>query len=346
MDNEKNNIQSESEVNNKTAENISEPNTLNKHKKKRIRILVSAIIILCLIAWGVYYYYQETHYVTTDDSFVTGRPVYIVPHISDYVAHVHVINDQHVNKGDLLVEIDPKNFFLQVEEAQAGINISQARLNAAVANYEITIDAQNTAAVDMHRNQILMAGDTEGAAISQEKFEHSISLYQAAVSAVLAAKAGIMLAQSELQKAKVDLDQAKVQFSYTKIYAPVSGYITKRNIEPGSFLSPGYPVMAIVSDNKWVVANLKETQLEHIRVGQSVDISIDAYPGAVFKGHVKGIQAGTGDVFSLLPPENATGNYVKVVQRVPVEITFDAIPDQSKYFLSLGMSVEPIIKIK
>ena len=317
-----------------------------KKKKFSLKIILAAVIVLVVIICGAYYYYNMTHFVSTDDAFITGRPVYITPNISDYVSKVHVISDQHVEKGDLLVEIDPRNYELKIDEAEANIDITKAKLNAAIATYKIAIDAQNTAAIDMNRNQILMAGTTEGAAISQEDFEHSISLYEASISEVNFTKAGILLGRAELDKAMVALDHAKLIYSYTKIYAPVSGYITKRNVEPGSLLAQGNPIMAIVSDTKWIVANFKETQLSNIRIGQEVNIYIDAYPCIAFKGHVKGIQAGTGDVFSLLPPENATGNFVKVVQRVPVEIVFDNIPDQSKYFISLGMSVEPIIKIK
>jgi len=194
----------------------------------------------------------------------------------------------------------------------------------------------------MYRNQLL----STGSAISLEKFEHTIALYQAAKSAVKATQALIELSKSNVDKAKANLSQDELTLSYTKIYAPADGYVAKKNFDIGSFVTTGSPVMAIVLDDKWVNANFKETQITNIRIGQSVDIEIDAYPDKIFKGKIQSIQSGTGAAFSLLPPENATGNFVKTVQRVPVKIVFDEIPNQKDYFLALGLSVVPTVKLK
>jgi membrane fusion protein, multidrug efflux system len=318
-----------------------------KKKKKELKLIIILIIIILVILSGIlYYYYETTHYVTTDDAHISGHPVYISPHISGYVKKVHVKDNENVKKGQLLIEIDERPFVLQLKQKKAELEVSRAKLDAANAMYKITIDAQNTAAVDMHRNQILMAGTMTGSAVSQEKFEHTISLYEAAVSEVKSAKANIKLAQSNVNEAIVNVQQAELTLSYAKIFAPENGYVTKKYINNGSYITQGKPLMVLVSNNKWIKANFKETQLTHMRIGQSVDLLIDSYPNITFKGKVESIQAGTGSIFSLLPPENATGNYVKVVQRVPVKIVFDSLPKQSEYFLALGMSVVPTVKIK
>jgi len=154
------------------------------------------------------------------------------------------------------------------------------------------------------------------------------------------------VSSADIHKAMAAVEQAKLNLSYTKIYAPCDGYVTKKNVEPGAYVQVGQSLMAIVSPEVWVTANFKETQLTHMRPGQSTTISVDAYPGVEFAGHVKSIQHGTGTRFSLLPPENATGNYVKVVQRIPVRIVFDDYDQTQRYLLAPGMSVVPEVNIK
>jgi membrane fusion protein (multidrug efflux system) len=152
-------------------------------------------------------------------------------------------------------------------------------------------------------------------------------------------------ADAKLALAKANLEQAELQVSYTKIYAPVTGCVTRKSVEVGAFVQPGQALMALVTHERWVIANFKETQLTHMRPGQKAEMKVDTYPGKKIKGHVDSIQKGTGARFSLLPPENATGNYVKVVQRVPVKIVVDDEEDP-KHPLSVGMSVEPEVKVR
>jgi membrane fusion protein, multidrug efflux system len=320
---------------------------MNKEKggrgKKKKRIVAYLIIIIAALTVTVsYYYYLSIYYVSTDDAFIGGQPVLIAPHVSGYVSKLYISDNEHVKKGQLLLEINPKSFQLKLNEAKVDLEVAKSKLKVAKSNYEIAIDAQNTTAIDMYRNQLL----STGSAISLEKFEHTIALYQAAKSAVKAQQALIQLSKSNVDKATANIAQSELTLSYTKIYAPASGYVTKKNFDVGSFVSTGNPVMAVVLDNKWVNANFKETQITNLRVGQPVDIEIDAYPSQTFKGTVQSIQSGTGAAFSLLPPENATGNFVKTVQRVPVKIVFKQIPDPNKYFLPLGLSVVPTVKIK
>jgi membrane fusion protein (multidrug efflux system) len=151
--------------------------------------------------------------------------------------------------------------------------------------------------------------------------------------------------RAEIEQARAAVQQAELELSYTTIVAPEAGRITRKSVEAGAYVQVGQALLAVVSDDLWIVANFKETQLTNMTPGQPVEISVDAYPHALFKGHVDSIQAGTGAHFSLLPPENATGNYVKVVQRVPVKIVFDAPPDP-QHALAPGMSVVPEVKIR
>ena len=154
-----------------------------------------------------------------------------------------------------------------------------------------------------------------------------------------------MSKQATYQKEKAALDQDKLNLSYTKIIAPMDGRVTGRSVEPGAYVQVGQTLFTLVPEQVWVTANYKETQLTHMQPGQSVEIRVDAYPGRHFDGHVDSIQSGTGERFSVMPPENATGNYVKVVQRIPVKIMIDTPPDP-RYRLSPGMSVEPTVKVK
>ncbi len=153
-------------------------------------------------------------------------------------------------------------------------------------------------------------------------------------------------AAADIKRAEADVDQAKLNLSYTKIHAPISGHITRKSVEVGAYVQTGQPLLALVEKDLWVVANFKETQLDHMRPGQLVTVTVDAYPGVEFDAHVDSIQRGSGAWFSLLPPENATGNFVKVVQRVPVKIVFDNLPQAEHYALGPGMSVVPTVKLR
>jgi membrane fusion protein (multidrug efflux system) len=152
--------------------------------------------------------------------------------------------------------------------------------------------------------------------------------------------------RADVEKARAEVEQATLNLSYTKIHAPTDGHVTKKNVEPGVFVQEGQSLMAIVPSNVWVTANFKETQLTHMRPGQPAKVSVDTYPDVIFHGHVDSIQRGSASRFSLLPPENATGNFVKVVQRIPVKIVFDRPEELAKQLLVPGMSVVPEVHIR
>lgn len=216
----------------------------------------------------------------------------------------------------------------QVEAARSRVDEAQAAVVAARDVYR-----QSVAQVDLTRSQV---GESQGRLQAANAAPEKVSVSEAAVS----------VAEAEEKAAESAVHAAELELSYTKIYAPEDGYVTKKNVEEGQLVQVGAPLMAIsMSSDIWVVANFKETQLEHMRVGQPVEIEVDAYPSETFHGKIESFQAGTGSRFSLLPAENATGNYVKVVQRVPVKIVFDEKPDKV-HLLAPGMSVEPTVKVR
>lgn len=281
--------------------------------KSRKVILIIAVILGIAITAGVHYYFYSVSHVATDDAFIEGHAVPISAKISGHVLKVYVDDNQEVKDNALLLELDPRDYQAKVDMAQA--NYEAAKIKAAQAQE------------DVQRYNKLIVNDE----ISKQDIDH-------AVMTAAIAKAGE-------SQAKAAFEQAKLELSYTKITVPSAGTITQRSIEAGAFIQPGQVVMMIVTPERWVIANLKETELTGVRSGQPVKVEIDAYPGKIFRAHVDSIQRGTGSKFSLLPPEDATGNYVKVVQRVPVKIVFD---DQSdpQHPLALGMSVVPSIETK
>ncbi len=194
---------------------------------------------------------------------------------------------------------------------------------------------------DLLRNEELAR---QGAA-TEQALEHSQASARAAKAGLRAAEGHLTALQAKTAESQVAVDEARLQLSYTRIRAPTAGYVTQRNVEVGTYVDVGQPLLAVVPDRMYVIANYKETQLTHMRPGQRATIWVDAYPGVVWNARVDSIQAGTGAAFSLFPPENATGNFVKIVQRVPVKITFDEPPDPN-HRLVLGMSVTARVWIR
>jgi membrane fusion protein, multidrug efflux system len=281
-------------------------------KSPEIRFII-ATVCLCILFLLLRTFYHNISYVSTDDAFIEGHVIPINPRIASHVQKVTVEDNQEVKAGDLLLELDNRDFSVRFQMVEATVAAAQA-------------DAKQ-AHRDVERYTALSKTDE----ISKQQLD----------MALLRAD----LADAKVAEAKALLDQAALQLSYTTMFSPESGYVTRKSVELGAYVQPGQALMAIVPDEKWVIANFKETQLTHMKPGQKVKIKIDAYPGKKFKGHVDSIQRGTGARFSLFPPENATGNYVKVVQRVPVKIVFDKQPNK-KYPLATGMSAVPEVKIR
>ncbi len=302
--------------------------------------MVSVLVLLGAIAVGVYYYWQSRHYESTDDAYVQGHPVSVSARVSGNVVAVYVRDNQHVPQEELLLEVDPRDYQIGLARAEAALQAAQANEQKAAADVEASRADWIKKEQDWHRNEELAK---QGATTTQTA-EHSRADAAAAKANLDAAERNLAAIGAQTGVAKVAVDAARLQLSYAQIRAPQAGFVTQKSVEVGAYVNVGQPLLVIVTDEMFVVANFKETQLTHMRPGQPVTIRVDAYPGVVFHGHVDSIQAGTGPTFSLFPPENATGNFVKIVQRVPVKIVFDGSSD-SDARLVLGLSVRPRVRI-
>jgi membrane fusion protein (multidrug efflux system) len=431
---------------------------------RRRRFLVYGILLGLILAAGAavgvwYYLYAEAH-EWTDDAFIDAHIIQVSPRVPGRVLKVNVRDNQNVRAGDVLVELDPRDFEVRlaqaraglaaaeathktaqtslalvravtaasidqakagVQEARSGVEMAQAQLavaqsrqtqaqaqlaaaratverarataaaaeadavrtaddlkryaelfaqkrisqqqmdaataaaKAAAAQHQAALKATDAsaAAVAAAEADIQVAADSIKLAAAQAaQAEAKVAEQQAKLADALAAPQRVAAAEGQLAAAAADVarlkalaEQAELELSYTKIVASEDGLVTKRSVEPGNFYQPGQAMLALVTAKVWVVANFKESAVGRIRPGQSAAVTVDAYPGKVFKAHVDSIQAGTGARFSLLPPENATGNYVKVVQRVPVKIVFDEAPEPPLR-LAPGMSVVPEVRVK
>lgn len=337
-------------------------------KKRRRQILAAAGVLLAGLACGIYYYYFVAPYQSTDDAFIEGYVIPIAPKVSGYVDQLLITDNQEVKKGDVLLTIDARDYQTSLAQARADLAAARSELLESQAQVKVSQAKvkQSQAAVVAAEAQSSRASDdlkryqsVDKTAISRSAFDmaqaqaRSASAdLEAARSQALAAEANVTLSQAGVEtataavlQAEAKLRQAELNLSYTKVTAPEDGRITRRAVEQGAYIQPGQSLMAIVPHHYWVIANYKELQLTHMRPGQPVEIKVDAYPSHKFKGHVQSIQSGSGARFSLFPPENATGNYIKVVQRVPVKIVFDDDPD-SGLALGPGMSVLPTVRVK
>jgi membrane fusion protein (multidrug efflux system) len=326
----------------------------NNGKKKKIVAAFVILLIAGIITLFFYLDYKATH-ITTDDAFVDGRIYAVAPKIPGTVKAVHVEDNQMVKKGDMLVEIAPEDYDARLNEAMSSVNAEksklaeyQAKVKTARAQLELQDANMRQAEIDIRRAELLYGKG----AISKERYEKTKTGYDVTLAEVKASREQMRQTESSVasQASSVTAKEARLKteqlnVGYTMIYAPADGRITKKNVEKGNQVQPGQPLMAVVPlDDVWVVANYKETQLKRVRPGQKVKIKVDTYSGETFTGKVDSIMAGTGSAFSLFPPENATGNYVKVVQRVPVKIVLDR--KDMAGILRVGMSVVPTVLVE
>jgi membrane fusion protein (multidrug efflux system) len=326
----------------------------NNGKKKKIVAAFVILLIAGIITLFFYLDYKATH-ITTDDAFVDGRIYAVAPKIPGTVKAVHVEDNQMVKKGDMLVEIAPEDYDARLNEAMSSVNAEksklaeyQAKVKTARAQLELQDANMRQAEIDIRRAELLYGKG----AISKERYEKTKTGYDVTLAEVKASREQMRQTESSVasQASSVTAKEARLKteqlnVGYTMIYAPADGRITKKNVEKGNQVQPGQPLMAVVPlEDVWVVANYKETQLKKVRPGQKVKIKVDTYSGETFTGKVDSIMAGTGSAFSLFPPENATGNYVKVVQRVPVKIVLDR--KDMAGILRVGMSVVPTVLVE
>ncbi len=406
-----------------TAEQTAEKNRIDqpeetKQKPRRRFIIIGVVAVLVVV--GLLWWWHSTYYEDTDDAQVNGHLIQISARIQGHVLKVNVDENQYVDAGTVIAELDPKDFQTAVQQDEANLESAEASYEAAKVNVPVThintgstlssagadvssagsqvtqaehqlaaaqagvlqADANNVKAqLDLQRYKPLVERDV----ISKQQFDAAVAAADGDKAALEQAKANLEAANSEvrvakdrvasaqasfrnaetgpqqvaIQKARADqaaaqveqsraaLDQAKLNLSYTTIVAPTAGIITKKSVEVGQNVSVGQNMATLVSlDDIWITANFKETQLEHMRQGQHVEIGVDAYGGRKYDGKITQIGGATGSVLSLFPPENATGNYVKVVQRIPVRVDLTNHDQNSDHLLRPGMSVEPKVKVK
>ncbi len=330
-------------------------------------VLILAAAALALSA--AYYLKFVEPYESTDDAFLEGYVAFVGPRVSGLVVKLLVTDNQRVKQGYLLTEIDPRDYQVLVDQANADLAAAEGRVRQAEAQIAVdqakaeqqkaaVVAAQpvaERAAADRLRYESVQTRAVSRAQLDLAKAQASTTAAEvevarhqaeAAAAQVELDRATVETARAQVRQARERLAQAQLQLSYTRVVAPRDGRVTRRTVEQGAYVQTGQALLALVPDDIWVVANFKETQLERMRPGQPVLIRVDAYPQREFKGRVESLQAGSGARFSLLPPENAVGNYVKVVQRVPVKIVFDEPIVASGLDLAPGLSVVPKVRVK
>jgi membrane fusion protein (multidrug efflux system) len=331
-------------------------------------LLALALGALALIAVALYLYVPPLYEVSTDDAYIDAHVVSVGPKVAAYVTALHISDNSAFKAGDLLIQLDPRDFQVAVDSANADVKSAEAtaaNIDAQLQEQQAVI-GQNEAAVEGDRSTLDFAqqelqrynslANTGVATVERlQQAQSDIGQRQAALrrdlAALAAARAQVAVldtqrkqAEAAIDRQKAALAQARLNLSYTKIYATDDGTVANKTVEVGNFVQPGQVLFSAVPTFRYVTANYKETQLTHMQPGQSVDIRVDAYPALRLHGHVDSIQRGTGSEFALLPPENATGNFVKVVQRIPVKIVFDD-PPTALQMISPGMSVETSVWI-
>jgi membrane fusion protein, multidrug efflux system len=322
--------------------------------KHALRI-IGAVLVLATLAVLLFLWLDRTE--TTTDAYVTGRIHPVAPRVTGTVVALHVDDNQHVKAGDVLLELDTRDFDVQVEQARADIERAKGQVASAeaqIAESEAAIVAADATvrktALDLSRASELIGERPRG--ISQQEFDaaraaaDSAKANRASAAArKVAATAAVASAQAQVATAEAALHDAQLAYGYTRVIAPVSGYVGRRTVEVGARVTAGQTLLSIVSDQVWVVANFKETQLHGMKPGTSARMTVDALPGVAFVGRVDSLSPASGSQFALLPPDNATGNFTKVVQRVPVKILFGD-DDLRRYRPRLTPGLSTIVKVR
>jgi membrane fusion protein, multidrug efflux system len=337
-------------------------------RPRRLLALSLGALLLASVAGGGYLYWDNaSHFETTDDAFIAARQFSIAPKVSGYLNAVPVTDNQHVVAGQVIARIDDRDYQTALAKAEAQVDAAQANVanidaqiavqQAQVAQTESQV-RQQQASLTFARQQASryasLAKDGAGSVQDAQQYtsqqRQAVAGLQSAQDALVAAARQLPVLNAQRSSAKANLaqaiaqrDQAKLNLSYTTITAAQPGRVVQLSGAVGQYVQPGTAIAMFVPDDIWVTANFKETQLDHMRPGDKVTLNIDAYPDDTVKGHVASVQPGSGTAFSLLPAENATGNYVKIVQRVPVKIVLDNPP--TDIALGPGMSVLPTVRV-
>jgi membrane fusion protein (multidrug efflux system) len=337
--------------------------------------LVFGGVVLALVLGGSYYWLSTRGIESTDDAYTDGTAITISPKVGGYVVKLAIGDNSRLKAGDTILEIDPRDYQVardkavaaqalaqaQLENARVALEIAKVRYPADLASADASVNSAKAGYAKSHadlvrqqqvdprattQQQIDAARQADlAASATLEDAQARLKIAQLVQQNVAQAEAQVKQLEAQAASAKADADQAMLNLSYTHMTAPVDGWVTKRNVDLGSYLQPGQSLFSLVATQVWVTANFKESQLTQMRPGQHVRINVDAYPGLDLEGHVDSIQMGSGSRFTAFPAENATGNFVKIVQRVPVKIVIDKGLD-ADHPLPLGLSVDPEVTLK
>jgi membrane fusion protein (multidrug efflux system) len=356
---------------------LAGPELLSTRRKSRGVAHASWAVLLIVVvataaAAGEWYLTKDQ--VSTDDAYTDGHAITVAPQIAGTVVALNVSDNQRVKAGDVLLQIDPRAYVAARDQAQGSLQVAEAQLaNARIALDSARIDypaklaaaqaqleaaraVQFKAAADARRQhglpkQATMQQDVDNAEAALRSADAQVDQAKAAVQQaelvpqfIGQAEAQVHQLEAQVALAQAQLGQAELNLSWSSVVAPKDGWVTKRNVEQGNYVQSGQALLSLVTPDIWITANFKESQLERMRPGQKVDIAVDAYPQLALKGHVDSVQLGSGSRFTAFPPENATGNFVKIVQRVPVKITIDSGMDPNLP-LPLGLSVVPTVRL-
>jgi membrane fusion protein (multidrug efflux system) len=338
--------------------------------QRPILLLAGATLLALAILGGVVFWLHARHFESTDDAFVDAHIVRMAPQVAGRITQVLVNDNQRVTAGELLVVIDSADsetrvaqalaqkaqVQAQLDNAKVQVGVNRANYQQALADVAAAAAQADNAAHDLARYRALQKQNA--AAVAQQQFDQALalarqtaaqrdSLVQAARSRAAQIEASqtlVISGKEQIRAAQAQLDQAHLNLGYSRIVASEAGHIAQNSAAVGDYVQPGTQILAIVPLDIWITANFKETQLTFMRVGQKVSVHVDACPQDHIDAHVDSIQRGAGQAFGILPAENATGNYVKVVQRVPVKIVLDHPPKDC--LLGPGMSVEPTVRVR
>ncbi|HGC6387141.1 TPA: HlyD family secretion protein [Cronobacter dublinensis] len=339
-------------------------------------LIILGVVVIIMVIGALIWWLMTRNLETTDDAFIEGDAVTVAPKVAGYVTELRVKDNQRVKKGDLLVVIDPRDATAQRDQARAQLSLAQSQLHQAQAQLALA-KVQYPAQRDQAKAQVLRAEaelanaraeyqrqrGVDPRATSKQNIDAASAQLRSAEAGLANAKAQLEVAEqvqlqirqqetnveareSQVAQARAQLQTAELNLSYTEVRAPFDGFVTKRNVQNGTLVQAGSALFSLVSPDIWVVANFKESQLERMRPGDKVAVSVDAFPDLELEGHVESIQQGSGSRFSAFPAENATGNFVKIVQRVPVKIVIDKGLEHWDQPLPLGLSVEPEVTVE
>jgi membrane fusion protein (multidrug efflux system) len=338
--------------------------TETKKKPNRVLPIILGIVLLGGIIFGVKEYIYFSKHVDTDDAQIDGDISPVVARVGGYVDSIMFEENTHVNKGQLLVKIDDRDYKVKLEQAQAaqvgasaGINVGESQISTTTANSSSAradVESASARLDKMRKDYARYANLVQDGSVTRQQFDQAKAdldvaqanynaardKYKAALEQIATSRSQLKVTNTGVSQRQVDIDYAKLQLSYTDVKSPSSGIVAKKNVQIGQLVQAGQTLFSVVNDNSiYITANFKETQLEKIKNGQKVDLDVNAYPDLKIVGTVYNFSPATGAKFSLLPPDNATGNFVKVVQRVPVKIKVTGSKEDIAK-LRPGMSVD------